>query len=140
MRFVDGKVYRLGEIRQHTFVAEGSAENLPEDTPMRYSRKPGSMHGEFVQVVTPQDPLVPSTSAQIAVESLRDHGLTFRQIARTAGLSIEVVHRAASGIGRIRQSSESALVGVAASLNGKAPPSHAQREAESRGREMNKCG
>jgi len=44
--------------------------------------------------------------------------LTFRQIARLARISVESVHRSASGVGRIRTSTHEAIQHVAAAANG----------------------
>ncbi len=65
-------------------------------------------------LVEPEDPLTTSERAQLAVEQLRERGWTFRRIARECGISVEAVHRSASGVGRIRQSTEEVLVTVAA--------------------------
>lgn len=69
-------------------------------------------------MVEPNNPLVSSEQAQLAVEAMRKRGWTYREIARRTGVSIEAVHRSASGVGLIRQTTEDALVSVAESLNG----------------------
>jgi hypothetical protein len=114
--WVDGAEYTLAEIRDHVW-PKPSGE-LPLDTRYVYAAGKHGI-GHFDQVVEPVNPLVDSLKAQLTVEAMRDRGLTYRQIARTCGVSIEAVHRSASGIGRIRLSTEEALVGVAARLNGK---------------------
>lgn len=68
------------------------------------------------QLVEPENPLVDSMVAQKAVEDLRSKGFTFRQISRLAGVSVEAVHRSSAGVGRIRSSTEQALLQVASSL------------------------
>ena len=73
--------------------------------------------GYFDQVVEPENPLVSSETAQKAVEELRERGMSYRQIARLGGVSIEAVHRSANGVGRIRQSTETTLLRVAGSLS-----------------------
>lgn len=40
--------------------------------------------------------------AEKAVEDLRSKGLSFWQISRLAGVSVEAVHRGSGGVGRIR--------------------------------------
>jgi DNA-binding LacI/PurR family transcriptional regulator len=45
--------------------------------------------------------------------------MTYRQIARLSGVSIEAVHRSASGVGRIRASTQEAILTVATSANGR---------------------
>jgi hypothetical protein len=54
--------------------------------------------------------------AQKAEEDLRAKGLTFRQISRLAGVSVEAVHRSSGGVERIRSSTEQALLQIASSL------------------------
>jgi hypothetical protein len=81
-----------------------------------YHRDPETDSGYFDEVIEPENPLVSSEQAQVHVEALRDPGLTYRQIARLAGVSVEAVHRSASGVGRIRSSTEQALLQVALSL------------------------
>ena len=44
--------------------------------------------------------------------------MTYRQISRLAGVSVEAVHRNARGVGRIRASTQEALLTVAVSTNG----------------------
>ena len=44
--------------------------------------------------------------------------MTYRQIARLSGVSVEAVHRSASGVGLIRMSTQAALLQVATSANG----------------------
>lgn len=75
--------------------------------------------GFFDEVLEPENPLVDSMVAQKAVEDLRSKGLTFHEISRMAGVSVEAVHRSSGGVGRIRSSTEEALLQVVSSLNGK---------------------
>ena len=84
----------------------------------RYCRDPEIDTGYFDEVVEPENPLVSSEQAQLHVETMREHGMSYRQIARMAGVSVESVHRSASGVGRIRSSTEEALLQVASSLDG----------------------
>lgn len=117
--FVHGRVYRLEEFIDQTWgLDHRSAEALPPETLFRYTQDPVSGHGYFDQVVEPENPLISSETAQQAVEELRERGMTYRQIARLSGVSIEAVHRSANGVGRIRQSTETALQTVASSTNG----------------------
>ena len=74
--------------------------------------------GYFDQEVEPENPLVSSETAQQAVGELRERGMTYRQIARLSGVSVEAVHRSASGVGLIRMSTQAALLQVATSANG----------------------
>lgn len=69
-------------------------------------------------MIEPENPLASSETAQKAVEELRDRGMTYRQISRLAGVSVEAVHRNARGVGRIRASTQEALLTVAVSTNG----------------------
>jgi hypothetical protein len=89
-----------------------SAHESPLCTP-----RPGQ--GSLTRWLDPVNPLVSSEQAQKAVEHLRDRGMTYRQISRLAGVSVEAVHRSAGGVGRVRQSTEQALLHVAAQTNGK---------------------
>ena len=116
--FVEGKVYRYEEIAPHTFPAKGSNGIRTPGMRFRYSRDPEFDTGHFDEVVEPENPLVDSMVAQKAIEDLRSKGMSFRQISRLAGVSVEAVHRSSGGVGRIRSSTEEALLQVASSLNG----------------------
>jgi hypothetical protein len=110
-RFVEGQTYRLDEIIGHVWGDLRTAQALPPDTRFRYEQGVyGS--GSFVEVVEPPNPLVSSELAQRHVEELRQQGLTYRQISRLAGVAVESVYRAATGVGLIRESTESALLQV----------------------------
>lgn len=118
--FIEGEVYRYQEIAPWTFPAKGSNGISTPDMRFIYCRDPETGSGYFDEVVEPENALVDSTVAQKAVEDLRSKGLTFRQISRLAGVSVEAVHRSSGGVGRIRSSTEEALLQVASSLtNGK---------------------
>ena len=117
--FVPGKLYRVEEFIDESWGPHHQhIRALPPDTLFRYSRDPQSDVGCFDQEVEPENPLVSSEAAQQAVEELRERGMSYRQIARLSGVSIEAVHRSASGVGRIRMSTQEALLTVAASTNG----------------------
>ena len=116
--FVHGRVYRVDEFLSQTWGRDHhQAEALPPQTLFRYHKPPGEPHGYFEQIVKPENPLISSEAAQKAVEELRERGMTYRQIARLGGVSIEAVYRSANGVGRIRQSTEEALLQVAGSLS-----------------------
>ena len=114
--FVDGQIYRYEEIAQYTFPAKGSNGIRTPDMRFRYCRDPELDTGYFDEVVDPDNPLVDSMVAQKAIEDLRSRGLSFRQISRLAGVSVEAVHRSSGGVGLIRSSTEQALVQVASSV------------------------
>jgi hypothetical protein len=88
-RFVEGEVYRYEEIAPYTFPAKGSNGIRTPGMLFRYSRDSDSAHGYFDEVIEPENPLVSSEQAQLYVEAMREHGMTYRQIARTAGVSVE---------------------------------------------------
>jgi hypothetical protein len=113
-KFVDGEVYRYDEISPHTFPERGRTSEPPGETLFRYTS--GEFYGHFDEVVVPDNPLVDSQQAQLAVDAMRELGWTYREIARRTGVSIEAVHRSASGVGLIRSSTEEALLQVASSL------------------------
>ena len=115
-RFVEGKVYRYDEISQFTFPAKGSNGLRTPETLFVYSRDPETGSGYFDEVIEPENPLVESMVAQKAIEDLRSKGFSFRQISRLAGVSVEAVHRSSGGVGRIRSSTEEALLQVLSSL------------------------
>ena len=117
--FVVGKVYRYDEISAFTFPAKGSNGIRTPHTLFVYSRDPEFDTGHFDEVIEPENPLVDSMLAQKAIEDLRSKGLSFRQISRLAGVSVEAVHRSSGGVGRIRTSTEEALLEVVSSLNGR---------------------
>ena len=121
-QFVEGEVYSYEEIAPYTFPAKGSNGLRTPGMRFRYSRDPETGAGFFDEVVEPENPLVSSEQAQLHVDAMHEHGMSYRQIARLAGVSVEAVHRSASGVGRIRSSTEEALLQVASSLsdNGKA--------------------
>ena len=48
--------------------------------------------------------------------ALRAAGMSYREIARRAGVAFDSVQRAASGGGRVRHSTERALTGLAGEL------------------------
>jgi hypothetical protein len=114
----DGHEYTLDQIRDHVWPKPD--DELYPDTRYVYTARKHGM-GHFDPVSENPNPLVGSDRGQLAVETMRERGLTYRQIARTCGVSIEAVHRPASGVGRIRLSTEEALVAVAGRLNGKRP-------------------
>jgi hypothetical protein len=119
-KFIPGRTYRVDEFVDRTWGPDHARTRaLPPDTLFRYSRDPESGLGYFDQVIEPENPLVSSETAQKAVEELRERGMTYRQIARLGGVSVEAVHRSASGVGRIRASTQEAILTVAASTNGK---------------------
>jgi hypothetical protein len=118
-RFIEGETYTYEQIRDFTFPAKGSNGTRTPDMRFVYHRYPETGAGFFDEVVEPDNPLVSSEQAQLHVEAMREHGMSYRQIARQAGVSIESVHRSASGVGRIRQSTEDALLQVSSSLNRK---------------------
>ena len=121
-RFVEGKTYRYEQIASHTFPAKGSDGIRTPDTLFVYSRDPETGTGIFDEVIEPENPLVDSMVAQKAIEDLRSKGLSFRQISRLAGVSVEAVHRSSGGVERIRSSTEQAFLQIASSLtagNGK---------------------
>ena len=127
-KFVHGQTYRVDEFIDTTWGTDHQrTQALPPDTLFRYHKPPGAFHGHFDQVVEPENALVSSEAAQRAVEGLRERGMSFRQIARLGGVSIESVHRSANGVGRIRQSTETALLQVAASANGNRSNSRPRR-------------
>lgn len=115
-RFVEGKVYRYEEIAPYTFPAKGSNGLRTRDMRFVYHRDPETGSGYFDELVEPENPLVDSMVAQKAIEDLRSKGLSFRQISRLAGVSVEAVHRSWGGVGRIRSSTEQALLQIASSL------------------------
>ena len=116
-RFVEGKIYRYEEIAPYTFPAKGSVGIRTPGMLFRYCRDPEIDTGYFDEVVEPENPLVDSMVAQKAIEDLRSKGFSFRQISRMAGVSVEAVHRSSGGVGRIRSSTEEALLRVSASLS-----------------------
>ena len=117
--FVPCKLYRVDEsIDQSWGPNHQRIRALPPDTLFGYSRDPESGIGYFDQVVEHVNGLVSSEAAQKAIDELRERGMTYRQIARMAGVSIEAVHRCASGVGLIRMSTQAALLQVATSANG----------------------
>ena len=118
MRFKDGELYTVEQIAGHVFGNTSAMSALPPGTLFRYSRDPRFARGHFDQVIEPENPLISSEQAQRAVEHMREHGMSLREIARLAGVSVESVHRSASGVGRIRASTQEAILTVAASLNG----------------------
>ena len=112
-QFVEGEVYSYEEIAPYTFPAKGSNGLRTPGMRFRYSRDPETGTGFFDEVLEPDNPLVDSTLAQKAIEDLRSKGMSFRQISRLAGVSVEAVHRSSGGVGRIRSSTEEALLQVA---------------------------
>jgi hypothetical protein len=114
--FVEGRVYRYEEIAPYAFPAKGSNGLRTPDMRFVYHRNPETGTGFFDELVEPENPLVSSEQAQRHVEAMREHGMSYREIARLAGVSIEAVHRSASGVGRIRSSTEEALLQTASSL------------------------
>src|SRR5688572_1076684 len=114
--FIEGETYTYEQIRDFTFPARGSHGIRTPDMRFGYHRDPETGSGFFDEVIEPENPLVSSEQAQVHVEAMRDHGMTYRQIARLAGVSIEAVHRSASGVRRIRASTEQALFQVCSSL------------------------
>ena len=116
--FTPGKLYRVEQFIDQSWGPDTRRISaLSPDTLFRYSRDPESGVGYFDQEVEPVNPLVSSETAQKAVEELRERGMTLREIARLAGVSIEAVHRSASGVGRIRTSTQEALLQVASSFS-----------------------
>ena len=114
--FIEGQIYRYEEIAPYTFPAKGSNGIRTPDMRFRYCRDPELDTGYFDEVIEPENPLVDSMVAQKAIEDLRSKGLSFRQISRLAGVSVEAVHRSSGGVGRIRSSTEEALLEVVSSL------------------------
>jgi hypothetical protein len=127
--FVEGRVYLYEEIAPYTFPAKGSNGLRTPDMRFVYHRNPETGSGYFDEVVEPDNPLVSSERAQLHVEAMHEHGMSYRQIARLAGVSVEAVHRSASGVGRIRSSTEEALLQVASSLTDGNHHSSRSREA-----------
>ena len=118
--FVHGQTYMVSEFLDQAWGPDHhQAEALPPETLFRYHKPPGECHGYFEEIVEPENALVSSETAQRAVEELRERGMSYRQIARLSGVSIEAVHRSANGVGRIRQSTEAALLQVASNGNAK---------------------
>ena len=105
-RFVDGQVYLYSEIAERTF-----GPDSPPDSRWEYA---AAEHG-FV-AAGPSDPLVDGQEASRAVAALRAAGLSYREIARRAGVAFDSVQRAASGGARVRHSTERALTGLAGEL------------------------
>jgi hypothetical protein len=98
-RFVEA-TYTHEQIREFPFPAKGSHSLRTAGMLFRYSRDPETSAGYFDEVVEAENPLVDSMVAQRAVEDLRSKGLTFREISRLAGVSVEAVHRS-SGRARL---------------------------------------
>ena len=118
-KFIHGRTYRVEEFIDTTWGADHQhTRALPPSTRFVYCKPPGAFHGYFEEVVEPDNPLIPSDRAQRAVEELRDRGMSYRQIARLGGVSVEAVHRSASGVGRIRASTQEAILTLASSANG----------------------
>jgi hypothetical protein len=118
-RFIHGRTYRVEEFIDGTWGPDHQRiRALPSSARFVYCKPPGAIYGYFEEIVEPENPLVSSETAQKAVEELREKGLSYRQIARLGGVSVEAVHRSASGVGRVRASTQEAIVQVASSLNG----------------------
>ena len=118
-KFIHGRAYRVDEFIDQTWGPDlERTRALPPSARFVYCKPPGALHGYFEEIVEPENPLITSETAQRAVEELRDRGMSYRQIARLSGVSIEAVHSSASGVGRIRESTEEALLQVASSRNG----------------------
>ena len=118
-KFVHGQTYTVEEFIDQTWGRDHQrARALPPETHFRYHKPPGEYHGYFEEIVEPENALVSSETAQKAVEELRERGMSYRQIARLAGVSVEAVHRSASGVGRIRASTQEAILTLASSANG----------------------
>jgi hypothetical protein len=116
--FVNGQTYTVDEFIDQTWGPDHARiRALPPETLFRYHKPPGEHHGYFEEIVEPENALISSETAHKAVEELRERGMSYRQIARLGGVSIESVHRSANGVGRIRQSTETALLQVAGSLS-----------------------
>jgi hypothetical protein len=118
-RFVEGELYWYDAIAPFVWRGGGGHRGVPPGALFRYGRDPVSNLGFFDEVVEERNPLVDSMAAQKAVEELRSRGMTYREISRLAGVSVEAVHRAAGGVGNVRRSTEEALLAVAAVGNGK---------------------
>ena len=116
-KWIEGETYTYAEISQYTFPENRGRPKPPPDTLFTYSKDEYGT-GFFDGVVENPNPLVSGMASQIAVSSMRAHGMTFRQIARVSGVSIEAVHRAGSGVGNVRESTERALLQVSGALNG----------------------
>ena len=116
--WIAGETYRYEEICAYTFPDHGRGRKVPPDT-LFIRHEPEGEWPYFEEFIPNENPLVSGMPAQLAVQQMRAHGLTFRQISRASGVSIEAIHRSASGVGRIRASTDDALVGVASNLNGK---------------------
>ncbi len=109
--FVHGQVYRLEEFVSQTWGPDHQrTAALSPETLFRYHKPPGDTTATSRRSFEPENALVQPEPAQKAVEELRGRGMTYRQIARLGGVSIEAVHRSATGVGRIRQSTETALL------------------------------
>ena len=111
---VEGEVYRYDEIAPYTFPAKGSNGLRTPDMRFIYSGDPETGTGYFDELVEPENPLVSSERAQLHVEAMREHGMSYRQIARlpASALRLGQWSRAHS------LEHNEALLQVASSLNG----------------------
>lgn len=114
--WIPGETYTWEQIKDYTW----GDRNVPPGTRFRYSKKPEEYYGAFDEV-TDENPfsLVQAGAAQAAVLALLQRGLTLREVARQAGVSLQAAERAAAGHGHVRRATQDALVGLAANGNGK---------------------
>ena len=105
-RFVDGQVYRYSEIAERTFGPPSPPDSLWEYV--------AAEHG--FAAAGPSDPLVDGQEASRAVAALRAAGVSYREIARRAGVAFDSVQRARGTACAVRHSTERALTGLAGEL------------------------
>lgn len=113
--FQAGNVYTKAELAGHTlplnYRDQAHKDALPDDSLWLCVARPwGGFYFDLVHDgIGELDPLVPAEEGAGHVRAMRARGMTFREIGRAAGVSTETAHRVASGHGRIRRSTLSAI-------------------------------